>query len=46
LKIKILALTGTISRIYRNYLSNIPGKHDLEDYVQQTYWAVHMYLGK
>jgi hypothetical protein len=29
LKIKIIGLTGTTSRIFRKYLSNISGKHGL-----------------
>jgi hypothetical protein len=24
-------LTGTVSRIFRKYLSNIPGQHDIEE---------------
>jgi hypothetical protein len=45
MKINILGLTGNISRIFRKYLSNITGKHGVEENVQQPYWAVHMYLG-
>jgi len=46
LKIKILGLTGTIPRIFTKCLSNIAGKHGVEENVQQPYWALHMYLGK
>ena len=41
----ITGATGTISRSFRKYLSNIPPKHDI-NYTKQPYWALHIYCGK
>ena len=30
-----IAITGTISRSFRKYLSNIPGKHDIKKYKER-----------
>jgi len=34
----IIGATGTISKSFRKYVSNIPGKH--------PYWELHTYFGK
>jgi len=35
---------GTISKSLRQYLSNIPGKHEIKELQkQQPYWALHTY---
>jgi hypothetical protein len=36
--------TETISKSFRQYLSNIPWKH--ENNKKQPYWALHTYWGK
>ena len=38
----IIGATGTISKSFRKYVSDIPGNHDRK----QPYWALHTYLGK
>ena len=38
----IIWTTGTISKSFRKYLSNIPGKHEIKE---QSYWALHTYFG-
>jgi len=35
--------TGTISKSLRQYLSNILGKHEIEELKKQPYWALHTY---
>jgi hypothetical protein len=42
----VIDATGTISKSFRKYVSNIPGKHDVKDYRKQPYWALHTYCGK
>jgi hypothetical protein len=42
----IIRTTGTISKSFTKYLINIPGKHDIKNYRQQSYWALCTYLGK
>ena len=39
----IIGATGTISKSFRKYMSNIPGKHEVKE---QPYWAQHTYCGK
>jgi hypothetical protein len=34
--------TGTISKSFRKYVSNIPGNRDRK----QPYWTLHTYFGK
>jgi len=41
----ITGATGTISKSFRKYVSNIPGKHEV-NYRKQSYWAPHKYFGK
>jgi hypothetical protein len=41
----IMGATGTISKSLRQYLSNIPGKHEIKE-LQTTYLALHPYYGK
>jgi hypothetical protein len=38
--------TTTISKSFRKYLSNIPGKREIRNYRKQPYWALHTYFGK
>jgi len=38
----IIGATGTISKAFSKYVSNIPGNH----YRKQPYWALHTYFGK
>jgi hypothetical protein len=42
----ITGATGTISKSFRKYESNIPGKHEIENCKKQPYWALHTYFGK
>jgi len=44
--LEIIGATGTISRSLRQYLSNIPGKHEIKELKKQPYWAPHIYIGK
>ena len=50
LKIKVIPVivgaTGTISKSFRKYVSNIPGKHVSRNSRKQPYWALHTYFGK
>jgi hypothetical protein len=42
----ITGATGTISKSLRQYLSNIPGKHEIKEIQKQPYWALHTYYRK
>ena len=42
----IIGATGTISKTFRKYVSNIPGNHEVKNYRKETYWALHTYFGK
>jgi hypothetical protein len=42
----IMGATGTISKSFRKYLSNIPQKHEIKNYRKQPYWSLHTYFGK
>jgi len=43
----IIGVTGTISKSFRKYVSNIPGNHEvLRNYRKQPYWALHTYFIK
>ena len=42
----IIGATGTISKSFRKYVSNIPGKHEVRNYRKKPYWALHTYFGK
>ena len=37
----IIDATGTISKSFRKYVSNIPGNHEVRNYRKQPYWAQH-----
>ena len=37
----IIRATGTISKSLRQYLSNIPGKHEIKELKKLQYWALH-----
>ena len=38
---------GTISELLRQYLCNIPGKHEIKELQKkQLFWALHTYYGK
>jgi hypothetical protein len=37
----ITGATGTVSRSFRKYLSNVSGKHEISNYRKQPYWALH-----
>jgi len=42
----IIGATGTISKSFRKYVSDIPGNHDVRKYRKQPYWTLHTYFGK
>ena len=42
----VTGATGTISKSLRQYLSNIPGKHEIKELRKQPYWALHSYCVK
>jgi len=42
----IIGATGTISKSFRKYVSDIPGNHDVRELQKQPYWALHTYFGK
>jgi hypothetical protein len=42
----IIWATGTISKLLRKYVNNLPGKHDINELQKKTHWALHKYLGK
>ena len=39
----IIGATGTISKSFRKYVSNIPGNIKSRNYRKQPYWALHTY---
>ena len=39
----IKGATGTISKTFRKYVSNIPGNHEDKELKKQPYWALHTY---
>ena len=41
----IIGATGTISKSFRKYVSNIPGKYKIKE-LQKTDTALHTYFGK
>ena len=41
-----IGATGNISKSYREYVSNTPGKHEVKELQIQPYWALHKYCGK
>jgi len=42
----IIGATGTISKSFRKYLSDIPESQEVTNYRKQPYWALHTYCGK
>jgi len=42
----IIGATGTISKLFRKYVSNIPGKHEVKNCRKQPYWVLHTLFGK
>jgi len=42
----IIGATGTMSKTFRKYVSNIPGNTKLRNCRKQPYWALHTYFGK
>jgi len=38
----ITGATGTISKSFRKYVSNIPGNHEVKNSRKQPYWALHI----
>ena len=43
----IIWVTGTISKSFRQYLSNVLGKHEIkEQEKKKLYWALNTYYGK
>jgi len=39
----ITGATGTISKSLRQYMSNIPGKHDIKELQKQPHWELQTY---
>ena len=42
----IIGATGTISKSFRKYVSNIPGKHEAKELQKSALLALHTCLGK
>jgi len=43
----IIGATGTIAKSLRQYLSNIPGQHEIKELQKkQPFWKLHTYCGK
>ena len=42
----IIGVTGTISKSFRKYVSNIPRNMKSRNYRKQPYWALHTYFRK
>ena len=38
--------TGTISKTFKKYVSNIPGKHETKELQKTAILALHSYFGK
>ena len=41
-----IGATGTISKSFRKYVSNVPGIHEVKELQKQPYWAPHTPCGK
>ena len=41
-----IGATGTISKSFKKYVSNIPETMKSRNYRKQPYWALHTYFGK
>jgi hypothetical protein len=35
-----------ISKLFRKYLNNVPGKHEIKKYTKQPLWVRHTNFGK
>ena len=42
----IIGATGTISYLFRKYLSNVPESTKIRELQKQPYWSLHTYCGK
>ena len=42
----IIGATETISKSFRKYVRNIPGKYEVKELQKTPYWALHTYYGK
>jgi len=42
----MIRATGTVSKSLTQYLSNIPGRHEIKELQKQPYWALHTNCGK
>jgi hypothetical protein len=42
----ITGATGTVSKSFRQYLSNVLGKREIKELQKQPYCAMHTYCGK
>ena len=42
----IIEATGTISKTFRKYVSNIPGNHEVKEIQKIAIKALHTYFGK
>jgi len=42
----IIGATGTMTKSFRKYKSNISGNMKSRNYRKQPYWALHTYCGK
>jgi len=41
----IIGATGSISKLFRKYMNNIPGNMKSRNYRKQPYWALHTSFG-
>jgi len=42
----ITVATGTISKSLRQYLSKVPGNHEIKKLQKRKYWAMYTYFVK
>ena len=42
----IIGATGTISKTFKKYVSNIPGNHEVKELQKTALLAPHTYFGK
>ena len=42
----VMGATGTISKSFRKYLSNVPSKHDSKELHKTAILALHTYSGQ
>ena len=42
----IIGATGTITKSFRKYISNIPGNHGVRELQNTAIWVLHTYFGK